>query len=305
MVTSKHCFCCHLHASPPGDCTCKGERELRQRLRRRRAARRPVAQACHRVVPTPAEQRNPLRVAVEQAVDLLKAALQREPGAGSDERSPYTADELRRLFSTADYMDWVDGRPHRFWGPILGLCMGLRATEIARLRVDDLVLAYGHWCLAIASPRRRTDTSRGGSGVRLVPIPPAVMAAGFLSFVGHARTTQSEHLFPSLMASRAGCADPSLGGQRLAGQFALYTMLFEFTPRRVFKALRTTLAVRLAEQGMDISAIEQLMGRSSKHASQANVPLARALLVDQAAHALAAVRWPMVLPCCQETFPRR
>lgn len=300
-----HCCCCrHFHTAPHCARACGCDLDFQSRLRRRRSAPRRArselagSHGRHRALPA-----SPIESIAGWVCLLIPpmAAIGDAPKSSHADRSPYTPAELRRLFSSPDYLDWVDGRPHRFWGPILGLCMGLRATEVARLGVDDLVLAYGHWCLPIRSPRQKGG---GRRETRLVPIPPVVMAAGFLTFVRHARASGAEHLFPALMAPREGCDDPSLGGQRLAGQFALYTMLFEFTPRRVFKALRTTLAVQLAEQGLDVGSIEQLMGRTAKACGQSEGPLTRALLADRAAHALAAVKWPMGLPSYDQHFPR-
>lgn len=301
MIDPNTCSCRQPSPVSPCNCTCRCELDFQRRVRRRRAAARSrVATTPPVSVPT-ARPDSSLFFALSKLVASIQASVagpwvDREPvPQPASDRSAYTETDLRRLFSAPDYLDWVDGHPHRFWGPLLALCMGLRATEISRIHAGDVGLEYGYWCISVASPRQRPQALQAD---RTMPIPQALIDLGFLDFAASGGPNRSGYLFPALMAQRAGLcsADPSVGGQRLAGQFALYAMLFEFAPRRVFKALRSTLELQLARQGVTEATIAYVLGRADKSVRLANSQPTRASLVIEAARVLDANVWPMQLP---------
>jgi len=233
-----------------------------------------------------------LRIAIEVVVEWLTkpAAVLSDapvpkvpPVVDQGDRTPYSSEQLRRVFSPGNYMEWVGHRPHRFWGPILALTMGLRATEIARLRESDVVARDGYWCVAVRSLRLPGPN-------RILPIPDALIRAGFLDFVEQARMEGHRDLFPTLMEQRIrGCFDPSVGGQRLAGSFAVYTMGFDFTPRRVFRALRSTFIAEMVKHGASDDAMRQLLGQPPRKGFKRffEVP------IENLARALNGPRWPL------------
>lgn len=205
-------------------------------------------------------------------------------GIDQGDRTPYTSEQLRRLFSPGNYMEWVGSHPHRFWGPILAMTMGLRATEIARLRESDVVARDGYWCVLVRSLHSPGPT-------RVLPIPDAVMRTGFLDFVEQARVHGQRDLFPTLMEQRVcGRFDPSVGGQRLAGAFAVYTMGYDFTPRRVFRALRSTFIAEMIKAGASDMEVSALLGQPRRPVSG---HLFQRDTVEHLARLLNRPRWPL------------
>lgn len=299
-MKAKHCSCRHPAAPKACDCTDRCEVDFEARLRRRRAAaRKQAGQGGIRppvnppTLTPPSASRSPLRIAIEVVVEWLTKPATVPAGAlmpkalpviDHGDRMPYTPEQLRRVFSPGNYMEWVGGHPHRFWGPILALTMGLRATEIARLRVADVVARDGYWCLSIRALHGREPS-------RVLPIPDVVMRAGLLGLVDQARISRQRDLFPTLMEQRIpGRYDPSVGGQRLAGAFAVYTMDFDFTPRRVFRALRSTFIAEMVKAGASDGELRELLGQSTRPGFD---QLLQNDTVSDLARRLNRPRWPL------------
>jgi len=300
MASYQRCSCRHPAAKNVCNCTDRCEFDFEARLRRRHAAARRRAGEGERgppgnppTLPPPATPRSPSKVAIEVVVEWLTkpaAALADPPPpkalavVDQGDRTPYTAEQLRRLFSPGNYMEWVGSHAHRFWGPILALTMGLRATEIARLRESDVVARDGYWCVSIRSLHSLEPS-------RVLPIPDAVIRTGFLDSVEQARMDGQRDFLPTLMEQRVqGRFDPSVGGQRLAGAFAVYTMGFDFTPRRVFRALRSTFIAEMIKAGASDAELRDLLGQATR-------PLFDHLLQNDAvghmARRLNRPRWPL------------
>jgi integrase len=85
-------------------------------------------------------------------------------------------------------------KPELRWGPWLLAYSGARVGEIAQLTVNDFFQHGGHWFYRI--------TSKGGkrvkvqSSIRRVPVHPAVIAEGFLTYLRDSGLPKDSRLFP-------------------------------------------------------------------------------------------------------------
>jgi len=79
-------------------------------------------------------------------------------------------------------------------------------------------------------------------------------------------------------------------GQGRAGGFAVYTLGFDFTPRRVFRALRSTFIAEMIKAGASDAELRDLLGQATR-------PLFDHLLQNDAvghlARRLNRPRWPL------------
>jgi hypothetical protein len=140
--------------------------------------------------------------------------------------------------------------PWQAWGPPLATVMGLRSGEIAMLTREDLTLQHGRWFLRI---RRGPAGALKDHRNRMIPVPAALQAAGFVRF---ARRSETVALFPDLKRA------PTPGQQldawvrlraKRSGQPTLEGM--------GIAALRRACGRALTLYGDDATATEMFMGR--------------------------------------------
>lgn len=125
------------------------------------------------------------------------------PKAIMPDKRPFEVDELNDVFE----YPWFTGsasasRRHKpgehlqtgmyFWGPVVALLTGCRASELGGLATDEVRLEHQHPHIIIRDNRfRRTK----GSYRRKVPILDQLMELGFAEFVATARDAGHERLF--------------------------------------------------------------------------------------------------------------
>lgn len=130
-------------------------------------------------------------------------------------RSPFTTEQLRRIFSAPLYAGCVDdeynymtpgpNRPRgaRFFIPLLALYHGCRLNELCQLRVDDVISKNG--ILALDLTAKKTDQRvKNSASKRIVPLHETVLRAGFEEFVESMRAKGEERLWPELEVNSRG-----------------------------------------------------------------------------------------------------
>lgn len=132
--------------------------------------------------------------------------------ADQSNRRPFTDDELARAFDLETFQPWTAGKPHRWWGPLLGLVTGARVNEVAQLYCDDLAQVAGAW--GVYFRRGRPDQKlKKDTPARFVPLHPGLLKAGLLRYRDDAVAAGHARLFPHLpLHSKAGYGD-ALGDQ--------------------------------------------------------------------------------------------
>jgi integrase len=129
---------------------------------------------------------------------------------------PFTADELRAIFSSLSF-ETAAGQTLQGamgWACRVALYSGMRTGEVAQLRADDLVQVEGVWCLRVAGGNgKRIKTA---AGWRNVPVHSAVLP-DLLRY--HKRVPKDGQLFPGFKRSTTG---DKRFGKDLAGAFARY-----------------------------------------------------------------------------------
>lgn len=186
----------------------------------------------------------------------------------------FTDEDLQRIFDPQIFVPWASKFPHRWWAPILGLYTGARINEIAQLKVADIVDERGVWCLAVrktldedlaaSAGARSRQSLKGKSAVRRIPIPSAVLEAGFLDFVADMRECGHPRLFPHLSAgvNRKTGETNARYSQALLVQFGVYLKGLGFPKGVGFHAFRHTLATDLDNQGVREEEVALITGHS-------------------------------------------
>jgi integrase len=135
-----------------------------------------------------------------------------DPVADEDRRDPFTVEQMNVLFSKVPWTGpWRPGaeKPGAYWVPLLCLFHGLRNSEAAGLRVEDIGEEDGEPVLhirAYGERRLKTKESRG-----TLPIHPEVLRLGFMAHVGQRRTAGEMLLFPEGVVNDRGQVAAKLG----------------------------------------------------------------------------------------------
>ncbi len=124
-------------------------------------------------------------------------------------RRPFMAEEIVKIFDPETFLPWARKAPHAWWAPMIGLYTGARVGEVAQLKVADIIQDAGVWCFSIRvtedSDGGVSQTLKGASAVRFIPVAQPLLDAGLLDFLEDARESGHARLFPQLkMGCKAG-----------------------------------------------------------------------------------------------------
>jgi hypothetical protein len=162
-------------------------------------------------------------------------------------RQPFTNSELAKIFDPQNYAKWAT-EPLLWWAPMLGLCMGIRAPEVCRFSPDDVLEVDGVTCIVVGEkvfPDAEEHTTRASrrralSRKWVIPVPQALLKAGFQDYVAIARARECKQLFPS--GQKAPARDPS---KWLSDKFSRY-LRARGIERGTFPRLRQTFVEAVA-----------------------------------------------------------
>lgn len=152
------------------------------------------------------------------------AAARKAAGGDDDEgRGPFSGDELKAIFSQPLYVNG-HGRhvvgaercgPHEFWLPLLGLFGGLRLKEASQLYLSDVRQVDGVWCLDV-NEATADKSLKNEQSARLVPLHPALVAAGFLDYCDRLRREGFRRVFPELSCVASDARYSKDSGRRMS-----------------------------------------------------------------------------------------
>lgn len=106
---------------------------------------------------------------------------------------PFSGKQLSAIFSMSDYTRHKYLHSYYYWLPILMRYTGARMNELCQLRIVDIILIKGIYCIWI---HEGSDDQTVKSGkMRLIPLHDEILAKGFIEFVN---TRPGVRLFPEL-----------------------------------------------------------------------------------------------------------
>ncbi|MFE1815934.1 tyrosine-type recombinase/integrase [Metapseudomonas otitidis] len=181
----------------------------------------------------------------------------KQRGKVSEERSVFTEEELRRLFSTEVYASAGTKKPNQYWLPLLGLYTGARLNELCQLYLDDVVTINGVDCLHIRASRP-DQKLKTVSSERLVPIHSKLKTLGFIEFIQKQRAAGYQRVFPELTCHKKHgyAAAPSKWFARIRAQMA-------FEGKKDFHSFRHTVADHLKQKGVSEALVGGILGHQT------------------------------------------
>lgn len=139
----------------------------------------------------------------------------RKESAAFEERDPFTAEQLSRIFQAPLYTGCKNAKSWRttgthvpndlglYWVPLLSLFTGARSGELIQLYVSDIKTENGVTFLDINKleddKRLKTKGSR-----RRIPVHQTLIDLGFGKFVDHCRSEKRTRLFPEMAKGKDG-----------------------------------------------------------------------------------------------------
>ncbi len=130
-----------------------------------------------------------------------------------EERDAFSREDLQRLIDgLASVEDQLQGKPERFWVPLIGLYSGARLNEICQLRASNISNDGGIWHFVIIESEGEDDKGsektsvKTDAGNREVPLHPTLIELGFLDYVAARKETKEDVLWANLTAGARGHA---------------------------------------------------------------------------------------------------
>lgn len=179
-------------------------------------------------------------------------------GTASGGAVPFTNSELERIFAPETLAEM--NRPHRFWGPLLGLFTGARSNEIAQLRLVDFVDESGLKCIRIVHDSAGGTRTKNADSERILPLHPTLLEIGLGDYLEDLRELGAERLFPNLPRDTHGKREKYLS--RDFNEIHLKDLGIWQPRRKVFHSFRDTVTNVLAEAEVKDFYIEAWLGHS-------------------------------------------
>lgn len=142
-----------------------------------------------------------------------------DPVRRRDKRLPFSVEQLRLIFDAPIYRGCVDdwagystsgyARPRRgrFWVPLVALFSGMRMNEICQLHAADIHRIDGVECFFVTEGPSDIDNGKRlktAASERFIPVHPALLDLGFMTFVAERRAAGAVRLFGELQKSSTG-----------------------------------------------------------------------------------------------------
>ncbi len=185
------------------------------------------------------------------------------PVEDSEERPPFTRDELTKLYGGPIFEFYAIPEGDKttgasaYWMPLLGLWTGARVGELAQLEVADVREIDEVGVLDIHK-KAPGSTLKNANSVRLIPIHPELVRLGFLDYVDAMRRAGEVKLFPTL--HRGGRRHP---GEVFSEAFREYrTIRGVVTPLASFHSLRHNVRSAMVAAAVPEPVCDDLLGHA-------------------------------------------
>ena len=167
-------------------------------------------------------------------------------------RAPFQPSHINTVFSPERMREIGD--PAEYWFPLIALHSGMRVAEIGQLRLADIYEKDGIGVIDINEIADEASVKTKASR-RVIPIPRALIDAGFLDYVDDVRSLGTERLFPWLTSTKQGF------GANVSKTFSRRLEALGIKTRSLtFHSLRHTANQKLAEAGVDEAKRAAMLG---------------------------------------------
>ena len=203
--------------------------------------------------------------------------LERHPWDGIDiqskttnKRRPWNDEELKVLFGQELYTyyklpsDWKAGADAAYWIPLIGLYTGARVSEIAQLKVQDIIVESDIPLLSISDEgvNQRVKTA---ASIRKIPIHSELIRLGLLNYASKIVKQGHLSLWPKLPMRK------NKPGGYFSNWFGEFRKSIGLESAPDFHAFRHSVRTKLAEAAIPEHTIDSLLGHEIKGSTGAKV----------------------------------
>lgn len=103
-------------------------------------------------------------------------------GKVSNERLPYSSEELQKIFTLLREDKLNAWAPFKLWIPLIMLYCGCRQNEVCQLFTDNVLLINGIPCFEFVESEETGARVKNESSIRATPIHPVLLQLGFLEY---------------------------------------------------------------------------------------------------------------------------
>lgn len=182
----------------------------------------------------------------------------------SEERSPYSTEDLRKIFTNLRSDKLNAWAPHKLLIPLIALYSGARQNEICQLQLDNIINADGIACFQITEDEASDTRLKNANSKRIIPIHPTLLKLGFLGYVldrcndKRRRKTSDTRLWGTL-----GYKEKYGYSHDFQKFFSRFNRAYVTDDeKKVFHSLRHNFTNNLKQQGIAESIIAELVGHS-------------------------------------------
>jgi len=195
----------------------------------------------------------------------------------TNQRRPWKETELQTLFGQPLFQkfeipkDWRCGKDAAYWIPLLGLYTGARLSELAQLRLVDILEINEIPVISITNlgPNQQLKTL---ASKRTIPIHSELIKRGFIKYVREIKKQGGELLWPKL-AHRKGKP-----GGYFSNWFGEYRSSIGLNGYPDFHCFRHTVRSQLVERDVAEHLIDALLGHSIKGSTGTKIYTHRTLI---------------------------
>lgn len=182
-------------------------------------------------------------------------------GARKPKRLPFNDVSMRKILDALEAKK-VKGtiKDYQYWGTLLGIYTGARLNELAQMEAKDVRQIEGIWCLDLNDDDERKHL-KNESSKRLVPLHPALIDKGLLSYVDTIRQSKNERVLYELVFDENNGYGRNLG--RWFNDFLLPELGLK-TKLHVYHSLRHTVVTKLMRAGIEQPLVRALIGHTQE-----------------------------------------
>ena len=115
-----------------------------------------------------------------------------------EERKVYTPDDMKKI---VEHLLLDEGKPERYWLPLIAMLSGLRLDEACQLYTEDVKMIGGVWCFDVNDEGDKK--LKNVSSTRIVPVHPSLIGLGLLGYVEQGRVVGRPRLWMNLQRREA------------------------------------------------------------------------------------------------------
>lgn len=167
---------------------------------------------------------------------------------------PFAKDELAVLFEPSAYKAAMKA-PDLYWGPLIGIYTGMRISEVAQIRCEDVIQAENgvHYIYVYQS--------KTANGIRKVPICDALLQLGFLDYVEEVRQAGAKRIFPHRSFVNGSYS------KRLSEELLKYLKtrkIKKTDDHKSFHSFRVNVITQLANNGISATLASRVVGHGTE-----------------------------------------